>query len=151
MALLLIEGTRDRLGFRTPKTANSYRTIAIDDQLIKALKKYRAWCAEILLEDGEHLEKEGFVFISSQTKEPYADNSLFYAFKRLSEKMGTTVKPHTLRHTHASILLYSGEDVATVAERLGNTPKVIWETYAHVIEDDKKKVTDVFAEALKNV
>ena len=146
-----IEGTRDRLGYRTPKTANSYRTIAIDDQLVKALKKYRVWCAEVMLEDGDQLNKEDYVFISSQTKGPYADNSLFYAFKRLSEKWAQTVKPHTLRHTHASILLYSGEDVATVAERLGNTPKVIWETYAHVIEDDKKKVTDVFAEALKNV
>lgn len=147
---ITIEGTRDRNGHRTPKTKNSYRTIAIDDPLIKLLKKYRLWCLEILLEDGEQLKKDDYVFISSQTREPYADNSLFYAFKRLSEKMGTTVKPHTLRHTHASILLYSGEDVATVAERLGNTPKVIWETYAHVIEDDKKKVTDVFAEALKN-
>ncbi|MFJ7950382.1 tyrosine-type recombinase/integrase [Lysinibacillus sp. NPDC096418] len=147
---ITIEGTRDRNGHRTPKTKNSYRTIAIDDPLIKILKKYRLWCLEILLEDGEQLQKDDYVFISSQTREPYADNSLFYAFKRLSEKMGTTVKPHTLRHTHASILLYSGEDVATVAERLGNTPKVIWETYAHVIEDDKKKVTDVFAEALKN-
>lgn len=147
---ITIEGTRDRNGHRTPKTKKSYRTIAIDDALIKLLKKYRLWCLEILLEDGDQLQKDDYVFISSQTKEPYADNSLFYAFKRLSEKMGTTVKPHTLRHTHASILLYSGEDVATVAERLGNTPKVIWETYAHVIEDDKKKVTDVFAEALKN-
>ncbi|MGG2105503.1 tyrosine-type recombinase/integrase [Lysinibacillus pakistanensis] len=147
---ITIEGTRDRNGFRTPKTKNSYRKIDIDEPLIKLLKKYRAWSAELLLEDGEQLEKENYVFISYQTKVAYADNSIFYAFKRLSEKLGFTVKPHTLRHTHASILLYSGEDVATVAERLGNTPKVIWETYAHVIEDDKKKVTDVFAEALKN-
>ncbi|MGE7940667.1 tyrosine-type recombinase/integrase [Lysinibacillus xylanilyticus] len=147
---ITIEGTRDRNGHRTPKTKNSYRKIDIDEALIKLLKKYRAWSVEILLEDGDQLNKDNYVFISSQTKDPYADNSLFYAFKRMSDAMGINVKPHTLRHTHASILLYSGEDVATVAERLGNTPKVIWETYAHVIEDDKKKVTDVFLEALKN-
>lgn len=145
-----IEATRDRKGYRTPKTKNSYRTIAIDDTLVALLKKYRAWCSALLLEDGQVLDKDDFVFLSYQSKEAYADNSVFYAFKRLSDALGYTVKPHTLRHTHASILLYSGEDVATVAERLGNTPKVIWETYAHVIERDKKKVTDVFVEALKN-
>lgn len=147
---ITIEATRDRKGYRTPKTLNSYRTIEIDDVLIALLKKYRIWCAELLLEDGQILDKDDFVFISYQTKAPYADNSVYYAFKRLSDKLGFTVKPHTLRHTHASILLYSGEDVAEVAERLGNTPKVIWETYAHVIEGDKKKAKDIFVEALKN-
>ncbi|ACA41640.1 MULTISPECIES: hypothetical protein [Lysinibacillus] len=34
------------------------------------------WRSEILLEDGEQLKENGYVFISSQTKEPYADNSL---------------------------------------------------------------------------
>ena len=147
---ITIEGTRDEISYRTPKTKNSYRTIAIDESLIRLFKKYRIWCSQLLLEDGEQLHNNDFVFISKQTKRPYTISSLFKAFKRLSKKLGTIVKPHTLRHTHASILLYCGQDVTTVAERLGNSPKIIWETYAHVIEDDKKNITNVFAKALKN-
>ncbi|WP_249661828.1 site-specific integrase, partial [Lysinibacillus fusiformis] len=40
---IAIEGTRDRNVHRSPKTKNSYRTISIDEQLIKLLKKYRIW------------------------------------------------------------------------------------------------------------
>ncbi|WP_342530429.1 hypothetical protein MKY80_17265 [Lysinibacillus sp. FSL R5-0849] len=54
-------------------------------ELAEPLTSYaiRVWSSGILLEDGEQLKESG-----SHTKEPYADNCLFYAFKRLSEKMG---------------------------------------------------------------
>ncbi|WP_167397250.1 site-specific integrase [Lysinibacillus mangiferihumi] len=32
---ITIEGTRDEISYRTPKTKNSYRTIAIDESLIR--------------------------------------------------------------------------------------------------------------------
>lgn len=62
-------------------------------ELAEPLTSYaiRVWSSGILLEDGEQLKESGYVFISSHTKEPYADNCLFYAFKRLSEKMGILV------------------------------------------------------------
>ncbi|MGB9793236.1 MAG: tyrosine-type recombinase/integrase [Thermacetogeniaceae bacterium] len=40
---------------------------------------------------------------------------------------------HGLRHTHATFLLRHGHPVNLVAERLGNTPKTVMETYAHVL------------------
>lgn len=152
---ITIEGTRDRRGYRTPKTLNSYRTIDIDENLAEQFKKYRKWCTETYLSFGKRFKEnefdEQFVYISYQTAEPYQDNSLFYSFKRLSEKLKFTVKPHTLRHTHASILLSNGVDVAVVADRLGNTPNVIWETYAHVIKESKSRTVDQFISALKVV
>ena len=36
-----------------------------------------------------------------------------------------------MRHTHATLLLESGESVVYVAERLGDTVETIVETYAH--------------------
>lgn len=150
---ITIEATRDRKGYRTPKTLNSYRTIDIDENLASMFDKYRKWCKELFFSFGKRFTpeefEEQFVFISYQTAEPYMDNSLFYAFKRLSKKVGFTVKPHTLRHTHASILLSSGVDVAVVADRLGNTPNVIWETYAHVISESKSRTVEQFISALK--
>lgn len=37
-----------------------------------------------------------------------------------------------MRHTHATLLLESGESVVYVAERLGDTVETVVETYAHV-------------------
>ncbi|MDM5352150.1 hypothetical protein ACE1MS_16920 [Lysinibacillus sp. fkY74-1] len=49
------------------------------------------WRSEILLEDGEQLKENGYVFISSQTKEPYADNSLNNKNSLGHEKIETTI------------------------------------------------------------
>ena len=136
------------------KTKNSYRTIDIDASLINMLKKYRTWCKELYLFNGKKFKETEFVFISHQTCEPYQDNSLHYAFERVKARSGisstTPFTPHVFRHTHATLLLLSAKvDVTVVADRLGNTPKVVWETYAHVLEEAKKEVVEIFSEAIK--
>lgn len=135
------------------KTKNSYRTIDIDPLVMALLKKYRTWCKQLMLEDGRKInDDEDFVFVSYQTREPFADNSLFYAFERVKARSGITAPftPHVFRHTHATLLLLSAKvDVTVVADRLGNTPKVVWETYAHVLDEAKKEVVEIFGEAVK--
>jgi len=42
---------------------------------------------------------------------------------------------HGLRHTHATILLNSGQNVKAIAQRLGNTPAMIYEIYGHVMKE----------------
>lgn len=39
---------------------------------------------------------------------------------------------HDLRHTHATLLLESGESIKYVAERLGDREETVLEAYAHV-------------------
>ncbi len=38
---------------------------------------------------------------------------------------------HALRHTYASVQLGAGIDVLSVAAWIGDTPQVVWDTYAH--------------------
>lgn len=134
------------------KTKNSYRTIDIEPEIMQMLKKYKSWCKQLLLANGQKLNDDDFVFLSYQTMEPFADNSLHYAFKRVKERTGITspFTPHVFRHTHATLLLLSAKvDVTVVADRLGNTPKVVWETYAHVLEEAKLEVVEIFSDAVK--
>lgn len=134
------------------KTKNSYRTIDVDSSIITLLKKYKLWCKELMLMNGQQFKETDFVFISYQTCEPYADNSLLYAMRRIKDecKIDYKLTPHTFRHTHATYLLLTAKvDVTVVADRLGNTPKVVWETYAHVLKEVKKEVVEIFSEALK--
>ena len=42
------------------------------------------------------------------------------------------IRLHDVRHTWATLALSAGVDVKIVAERLGNSPQVVWATYQHV-------------------
>lgn len=43
---------------------------------------------------------------------------------------------HVLRHTFASVQLRAGVDVVRVAGWMGDTPQMVYDTYAHVLPDD---------------
>lgn len=54
-----------------------------------------------------------------------------------------TISVHGLRHTHASLLLYEGVSVASVANRLGHAnTTTTQETYIHIIEELENKDND---------
>lgn len=54
-----------------------------------------------------------------------------------------TISVHGLRHTHASLLLYEGVSVASVAKRLGHANTITTqETYIHIIEELENKDND---------
>ncbi len=54
-----------------------------------------------------------------------------------------TISVHGLRHTHASLLLYEGVSVASVAKRLGHAnTTTTQETYIHIIEELENKDND---------
>jgi site-specific recombinase XerD len=38
---------------------------------------------------------------------------------------------HDLRHHYASVLLNAGESTFTVADRIGDSPKMVFDTYGH--------------------
>lgn len=159
---ITIERTRDTKGARPPKTKNSYRTILVDEIVMKQLKSYQVWCKQIMLAFGIRYTENSFVFISYQTAEPISDSALLYMFRRVQVAAGLVyivnedgkevAKPkstlHGLRHTHATILLNSGQNVKVIAERLGNTPAMIYEIYGHVLKELEQESVAVFSSSL---
>ncbi|MGG1675934.1 tyrosine-type recombinase/integrase [Neobacillus sp. NRS-1170] len=144
-----VNRTRDKKGVRTPKTKNSYRTIRIDDSLIHQLKLYLTWCKQTMLTFGKHLSDDDFIFISYQSGTPMGENTLKYCFDRIIKKTGLkTITPHGLRHTHATILIGQKQPVTVIAERLGNTPQMIWDTYGHNYKALEEESVNAFSEAL---
>ncbi|EJR99156.1 tyrosine-type recombinase/integrase [Bacillus mycoides] len=146
---ITIERTRDNKGIRSPKTKNSYRTILIDDVLVNQLKVYRKWCMEVMLSFGYKLKDDSFVFTSSQTGKPITDGRVFYAFRRVLNKTNLpAITIHGLRHTHCTILLNQGLNVKVIAERLGNTPQMIYEIYGHVLKEMESMSVELFSQSL---
>ncbi|EOP82982.1 hypothetical protein IGM_05177 [Bacillus cereus HuB4-4] len=146
---LTVERTRDNKGARTPKTQNSYRTILIDDTLIKQLKTYHIWCKETKLSFGTRLSDKDFIFISYQTGTPITDNAIKFSMDRLIKKTGyKRITPHGLRHTHATILISQRIPVKVIADRLGNTPAMILDIYGHSFKQLEEETVESFSKAL---
>lgn len=150
-----VDCTRDNYGTRTPKTKNSYRTVPIDDILINQLLVYQKWCIETKFSYGSKLDKENdFVFISYQNGKPIAENTPFYSFKRVFEQLKNDdihineITPHGLRHTHATILINKGIPPKTIADRLGNTPEMIYKVYSHSFKEFEDKAVQAFGDTL---
>lgn len=67
-----------------------------------------------------------------------------------NEKNGFSFTMHTLRHTHATLLLGEpGITVKQVQKRLGHSSATTtWDTYGHFIEDKDDEAAEVFGAIL---
>lgn len=146
---ITIERTRDSKGTRTPKTKNSMRTIKVDKSVMTQLEKYKTWCKATLFAFGNKIEESTFVFISYQTGEPISDSGLLYMVRRVVENAKLPeITLHGLRHSHATILLNKGVNVKVIAERLGNTPAMIYEVYGHVLKEMEEETVQIFSNSI---
>lgn len=62
------------------------------------------------------------------------------------------ISVHGLRHTHASLLLFAGVSIASVARRLGHTSMTTTQkTYLHIIQELESKDVDIIMRSLSNL
>lgn len=76
-------------------------------------------------------------------------SSVERCFRQICDAHGLPAEAtfHTLRHTHATVLLMNGMDMATVSERLGHADvATTMRTYAHVLPGRDQAAADLFAE-----
>lgn len=72
--------------------------------------------------------------------------------KRCQEAGVPVISIHGLRHTHASILLFSGVNIASVARRLGHASMTTTQkTYLHVIRELDNQDLDIIMRAIANL
>lgn len=59
---------------------------------------------------------------------------------------------HGLRHTHASLLLFAGVSIASVARRLGHASMTTTQkTYLHIIQELENKDVDLVMRSLSGL
>ena len=62
------------------------------------------------------------------------------------------ISVHGLRHTHASLLLFAGVSIASVARRLGHSNiTTTQKTYLHIIQELESKDIDIIMRSLSNL
>ncbi|WP_354472763.1 tyrosine-type recombinase/integrase [Lysinibacillus parviboronicapiens] len=141
---------RTKHGTGTTKTKNSERKIKIGINVIEQLIRYQKGIKEKLLSFGKKLEVEDYVFLSLESMIPMPLTTLHKGFKRIVQRAGLKeCTIHSLRHSHATILMNDSVPVRAIAERLGNTPEMIYTTYGHVLREMEDKIIDTFDRAIE--
>jgi integrase len=118
---------------KSPKSKNSYRTVALSTLTLEALSTHVARFGE-----GD----QRLVF---HTNGRPVGRSMASKYVRLAARAAGLEGHswHDLRHHHASVLLSHGVSPALVAERLGHDVKTLLATYAHVIRADDDRVRTI--------
>lgn len=113
-------------GFRPTKNTSSVRKVSIDWKLAMQLNQ--------VIQD---FPEDKPLFAQKRVFNSTVNNIL----KKYCEELGITViSVHGLRHTHASLLLFAGVSIASVAKRLGHADMTTTQqTYLHIIQELENK------------
>ncbi|NFB52037.1 site-specific integrase [Clostridium botulinum] len=118
--------------FGTPKTKSSYRTIPIGNTLVNILKRHKKHQIKNKLKYGKHYTSSNFV-CTKENGELVTTNSLKYLSRVVNYELQIPFNFHSLRHTHATMLLEAGANIKDIQERLGHSKiSTTMDTYSHV-------------------
>lgn len=127
-------------GFLPTKNKSSNRRINIDWQLVVQFSE--------LIRD---LPAGKPIFV--REGQPVYNSTVNDILARLCKKCGIPVlSVHGLRHTHASILLFAGVSIASVARRLGHASMTTTQkTYLHIIRELENQDVDLIMRSLSGL
>ncbi len=128
------EGT----GFLPTKNRSSVRKVAIDWQLIVQF-------SELV----KGLPEDQPIFVCGRVYNSTVNSVLA---RRCFQAGVPTITVHGLRHTHASLLLFAGVSIASVARRLGHSSmNTTQKTYLHIIQELENKDVDLVMRSLSGL
>lgn len=140
----LVNEGRKRWILGTPKTSSSERKILIGKTLVNILKKHKKRQAENKLKCGLYYENSNFV-CTKEDGSLVTTNSLKYLSRVVNYELCITFNFHSLRHTHATMLLEAGANIKEIQERLGHSKlATTMDTYSHVTQKMKQDTVNIF-------
>lgn len=128
---------KDTKTFTKGKTKSSIRTIAITPDLFNKVQKHKLTNIKY---------NKLYLFLNERNKPIISHNGLHRYFRRLLERLELPIVTiHVLRHTHASLLLYSGLNIGYISKRLGHSNiSETLNTYTHIVNElEQKSNTDM--------
>ena len=139
---------------KCPKTENSNRVVSIPEFLTRRLKALRRSRIEYRLSLGDYWQGDNWVFIQENGRQMsyYTPNqTMVKIVKRYNanhKEQLPAIPFHGLRHTSATLLIASKQDIRTVSSRLGHSQaSTTLNIYAHALKENDKRASD----ALENI
>lgn len=125
-------------GFLPTKNESSVRKIPLDWQTVIQF-------AELI----KHLPEDEPIFVKKKIYNSTVNNLLA---RHCHNAAVPIISIHGLRHTHASLLLFAGVSIASVARRLGHSNiTTTQKTYLHIIQELESKDIDIIMRSLSNL
>lgn len=120
----------------TPKTNNSIRLVDIDESLLKILTDYKSEEKKVY-----NFNEKMFVFGNVKYIPPTTLRRYLNKYIKLANVKKITL--HGFRHSHVSLLINLGCDSRDVAERIGDTIRIVEKTYYHMFPEKKKNTVNL--------
>ncbi len=140
----------------TPKTLSSRRVIDIDDLVVGCVKSVIERNKEIKKIAKEEYYDKGFIFVNNGAYPGYP-----VYVKLIEQRMARLLKlcglnesltPHSLRHTHTSLLAEAEVSLERIMERLGHSDdEITRKVYLHTTEAVRKRDAEKFGNLMKGV
>lgn len=128
----------------TLKNMSSYRTISVDVDVIRVLKKFKLQQNALILSRQDFYRNESGAIFHNYLGNYLTPSTVREMIRKYCKMAGVEYKgTHVFRHTHAVLLLEAGASIKFVSQRLGHkTIKTTADTYLDVtekIEEDELK------------
>ena len=144
---------------KSPKNETSIRTIKLSEMMFDLLREYKLywenlrtamldhWCPfiEIKLADGSiKTVRNERLFIKDDSTPMNPDSITDWTRKFVERNHLPHFTPHSLRHTHATLLIAEGVSIPTVSRRLGHSSiATTSRIYVHAIQSADEIASDV--------
>lgn len=133
-----------------PKTDDSTRRIILPEYIIGLLKKHKTLQTERRLKMGGAWKNPELVF-TNKSGGFYLGTNMNGKLKRVirGTDLPQDLHLHSMRHTHASLLINSDIAARVIADRLGHsTTKTTLDTYSHVFAESEARAATAIDMAL---
>ena len=139
-----------------PKTKTSKRKISVDEVVLEELKKLKTRQNIVRMENRNSYYDKDFIFTKEVEYLGYPEliktiERRMYRILKLA-KLNICLTPHSLRHTHTSLLAEAGVSLPEIMERLGHkddeTTRIV---YMHTTKAMKKEASQKFSELMKSL
>lgn len=143
---------------KRPKTKTSFRKVAIPQFLCQKLQQLRESQAEFRSQVGSYWKGDNWIFTQENgTMMNYStpNHTLRNIIRRFNEGKAPeeqlpAIPFHGLRHTSATLLIASHQDIKTVSSRLGHAQSsTTINIYTHALQNGDRKAADALESLLE--
>ena len=149
---------------KSPKNETSYRTVKLSSMMFDLLRDYQQYWQklrkdlddhwnyfiEITLADGSKKSvRNDRLFIKDDSTPMNPDSLTDWTSKFVKRNHLPHFSPHSLRHTHATLLIAEGVSIPTVSRRLGHSSiATTSKIYVHAIQSADEIASDIIDDKL---